>query len=426
MGKIRTSIGGLFTVLVFAGSLFSCSNSGSSDLNYGLISLLINNRITVIVKGTYATDRPLARSDINGNQLFVDTDDTTPDLTGLPSYSDLNMYFDMGEIRLSSKSFLDPLWLIDDEDEAEEFWDIVSSTRQVYCSAWYATITQFDGCMDTGGLINFVQFFNGEGAVYPSTDVGAASYLHSGLFVRALVTGWGREENEYSEASFDNNDVYGTNIMLLSNYDPGVDALEKAAYVPQFFPMHYMVNWGQTGALNLVDSQATTVLEIRMNVMENLMVHAFENSDGNIQTVVGFSDWLKPHADESDLGGNVLSRARFFYPDLTQKIVIEGGTASTRHYYAIYYESSCKNPVNEVMCDNAEQLPLAATPVRDGDDNTIEDLNTGVYILQCKYDEVYDGYPEKVLGEVQFSLSTGPGVTRIACACGASTTSGCD
>lgn len=424
--KARFSALILGILLLFPGC--SKKDSSPSMLEYGLITMLLRHRLTVLLKATYASDRPLDYSEINNNQLFQDPDDTNLETPYLPSYSDLPFFLDVGEIRLSSKSPLDELILIDSQEKSEDFWDIVSTTRQVYCNQLYSTIREFDGCLDTGGLVNFQNLMNGEGAEYPSNDVGPASYLHSGVFFRAILTGWSWEGGDFGTASFDNNKVRGENIMPLSNYNPGISALEKQLYVPQFFPLHYKTEVGEMGGMHLDESQTYAVLEIRFNMKENMMVHGFTNSSGKHETMVGFSDWKVNHQNHLDLGGNVISRGRIFYPDFTRDLVIDGGTKSNRHYYAVYYESACHDMTNpdNVVCDTSKIMPIVATPVRDGDDNRLTDLNEGDYVLQCRYDETYDGYPEKVLSEIKFRVNRGPGVDHISCACGHSTTSGCN
>ena len=78
----------------------------NGDNGTPLLSTLINNRMFVVLKGTYATDRPLNTWQINDNRLFVDADDNilnlsnptdsgcTPyvDVNCAPSYSDLPVF----------------------------------------------------------------------------------------------------------------------------------------------------------------------------------------------------------------------------------------------------------------------------------------------------------------------------------------------
>ena len=186
--------------------LFTSTACFNGDDGLPILSNLFNSRLVVILKGTYATDRPLEFAEINNNRIFNDADDNTafvrnpvdngcipyvqPDC--VPSYSDLPIFIDIGEIRLSSKNFGDAeLNLVDSSESSEEFWDVVSDERQVYCNQLYSIDFSEDACFRTGGLINFVEFMNGRGALYPSRDIGAEVYYHAGIFVRAFATGWG-------------------------------------------------------------------------------------------------------------------------------------------------------------------------------------------------------------------------------------------
>jgi hypothetical protein len=406
-------------------ALFSCSRGGSSNA-LPLLSLLVNNRMIVILKGTYASDSPLNFSEINGNALYVDGDDTVPiDTSGVPSYDRLKMYIDIGEIRLSSKNFQDNLALIDSPQKASDFWKVVSPNRQVYCSDPYDITPPYtykvetDSCHDTGGLVNFVEFMNGRGAHYPSHDVGPAAYLHSGVYIRAFVTDYSRKEGAATSAAFDNNSVWGENIMIPANYDPGISATDKTLLPPQFFPMHHALTWGQLGTAYLEDSYRTAVLEIRMNLKENLMLHSYLDSQSQKRTVVAFSDWRKNHTFETNLGGNVLSRFRIFYPDITSKLIIDNGAgaSSTLHYYALYLAGECLNQGNQACNKNLSQLPLAATPVRAGTGNVMKNLMEGDYVLQCLHDAIPDGFPETLISEIPVHIAQGPANKSVAFTC---------
>ncbi len=402
----------------------SCNKSNGTDNSayLPLLSLLVNKRLTVILKGTYATDRPLDFTEINNNSLFINPSVFPEDNVSVPSLSDLKILLDLGEIRLSSKPY--PLLAVNDAEKAEEFWDIVSTERQVYCSHLYAIDNKYDTCWDSGGLWNFQSYMNGDGAVYPSRDPGPAAYLHAGIFMRGVVTGFNRINGLPELTTFDNNEVYGTQIMPYVNYNPGSTIADKEFQTPQFFPLHHQAEFGQHGLMNLNTGNHYAVLEIRSNIKENLMLHSVTTAAGKKITLVAFSDWNKPHANEPDIGGNVKTRGRIFYPDITRDLVIDGGTKSNRHYYAVYYSHECFDGTSK-SCDKEKMLPYAATPVRAGNDNRLKNLMPGEYFLQCRYDEKYDGWPEKVLSEIKINIGAGPGVEKIACACGHSETEGC-
>jgi len=364
---------------------------GRGDDGQPLLSYLLNSRMTLVLKGTYATDNPLSFSEINNNQIFTDPDDTLH-LADVPAYDNLPIYLDIGEIRLSTRNPFDPLITIKNNDDAVKFWDVLTDKRQVYCSTLYSFDLTMDSCRRTGGLVNFSEFMNGNGAFYPSRDVGSGVYLHAGVFIRAIATGYARDDDSPLFDRFDSNDIFGSNIIQNVNYDPGIDTAEKQARVPQFFPLHHVIVLHQQPSMVVDESFTPLVLEIRFNMKENLMLHSFLNASSRVQTIVGFSDWRKNHESEFDMGGSVLTRARIFYPEFANDLVITGGTENkpVRHYLAIYLYGE----------DNRDDnLPLAATPVRNGE-NKLRNIMPGPYYLQCRYDCIYDGYPELIVKQL--------------------------
>jgi hypothetical protein len=77
------------------------------------------------------------------------------------------------------------------------------------------------------------------------------------------------------------------------------------------------------------------------------------------------------------------------------------------------------DPVETYIEDN---LPVAATPVRQGT-NIIKNLMGGVnYIIQCRFDANNDGYPETILDQQTFGVLPGPGTVTIGCQCGGGVT----
>lgn len=421
----KVTRGALLAVFGIAGILLPACGNG--DDGNSLLSRLSNNRMKLILKGTYASDRPLAFEQINNNQLFRDTDDTV-DISGVPTYANLPIFIDIGEVRLSTKAFLQGLESITDNEDSEDFWDVFSTKRQVYCSHPYATDFDNDACFQTGGFINYIEFMNGRGAVFPTRDVGPGTYTHAAIYIRQLVTGYSRAGGALVETRFDNNKILDAqNVAPLMNYDAGTDAAQQQLLAPQFFPLHHTVVWGQQPYMHVEDSFFPLIVEIRFNLKENLMLHSFTDGNGLARTVVAVSDWRKPHAAQPEMGGNVLTRARMFYSDFVRDLRISGGTFTTRHYYAIYIQNECIDSNGAVGCVVEDQLPLAATPVRNGSDNTMANLSPGNYRLQCRYDANGDGYPEAVLGSVDFTHVQGPGEEQqISCSCGSSTTVGCN
>lgn len=382
--------------------VIQCKKDSSSPL----LSLLFNNKITVILKATYASDRPLDFREINSNQLFIDTNNTSStepiNTSGIPNYDDLPIFLDIGEIRLSTKGPLSNLANITNQENSEDFWDVLAPTRQVYCNKIYNTNTDLNSCLKNNGITAFELLMNGTGVIYPSRDVGAGIYLHGGIFFRGIFTGYAKLGSTNYIGKFDNAEYFGSDIIRLVNYDPNADSGTVAILPAQFFPLHYITYPG-TENVTIYKEYIPTIIEFRFNLKENLMVHSFQDSNsGEYFTFVGFSDWRRNHEAQFYSGGNVLLRMRMIYPSFKNTIKINGGTYTTRHYYALYYLNEC----SDGSCDrNNDLLPLAATPTRNGNDNILTDIMPGNYLLQCRYDEVYDGYPEKVLSEIPLEIS---------------------
>ncbi len=395
---------------------------GACDGNNGepIMSFITNSRMVVTLKGTYASDRPLELNEINNDVIFTSTD-TTINTTGVPSMTNLLMLFDIGDIRMSTKNFMQTLDLIQTNDDSDEFWDVVSTERQVYCSNFYATDSGNDGCLDTGGIQNYRDFMSGRGAQYPARDVGPGTYLHTGVFVRGFVTGHAIADGVTQTSNFDNNQIFNSaNILPLLNFDPGIDVATQAVARPQFFPLHHRVVWGQQVHMQMDNTSLPVVLDIRMNIKENMMVQGFTSTTSQAVTVVAPSDWRRPHTGQFTLGGNVLLRSRIYYPNLTTHLRVLNqdpdtgtpGSASNRHYYAIFTGNVCDSfGAQAGDCSENDQLPLAATPVRDNDDNTMLHLMAGSYKIQCRYDCKRDGYPEAILSESTFNVGVGNGIS---------------
>lgn len=403
--------------------IFINCKKGSKD---PLLNLLFNKKITVILKATYASDRPLNFGEINNNQIFIDNNNTSSTETinnsNVPTYGDLPIFIDIGEIRLSTKAPLSNLINIQNKKDAEDFWDVLSSDRQVFCNKIYNLNLELNSCVKNNGVVGYELLMNGLGVIYPSKDVSSGIYLHGGIFFRGIFTGYAKLGSNDYLGKFDNADYYGRDILQFINYDPDSDAGTRTLLPPQFFPLHYITYPG-TDNVTIYQEYIPTIIEFRFNIKENLMLHSFQDSNsGEIFTYVGFSDWRKKHEAQTYSGGNVLLRMRMIYPSYSNKVIISGGTYTSRHYYAIYYRYEC----SDGSCDkNTDLLPLAATPVRNGNDNIIQDIMPGSYVLQCRYDDVYDGYPEKVLSEIPFEVNGSNQDIQINCTCGYSTTTGC-
>jgi hypothetical protein len=382
----------------------------------------------LLLKGTYATDAPIQFNDYNNGTgaLYVDDSgsDIGPDhnLSGVPSAGNLPIFIDIGEIRVSSnfqKGFND-LSQIRDPKDSEKFWDFIATERQVYCTSPYSL--EEDTCIKTDGLFKSQEFFNGNGAIFPSNDPSAQTiscadpeyfaqcaalgydisksfgiqYWYTGIYFRALVTGWAMQNGAplIDSARFDNRRVPGLNIVPRNNYLPGTSDVEKQEIIPKMFPLLYSVQGGQRD-MQIRGGFDPYILEVRMNMKENLMVHTVNRTGSVQQSLVSFSDAIYNNKGEPDIGGNLLLRSRIIYPEFAASLRITGGTGNLKYYYAVYHS-------DEV--ETRKQLPLAATPARP--DASIKYLNNGTYKLYCIGDtQRVDGYPDTIVSSTEFVVS---------------------
>lgn len=415
-------------VLTLLFLLIGCENLTGGNIEqtkYAVLSTLFNQRMLLLVKGTYATDNPLNFSDYSNGTgaLYVDTEgdgaDPTMDIAGVPLANDLPIYIDIGEIRISSKyrEGFNGVDGITDVQATQKFWDYIAPTRQVYCTFPPYSI-QNTSCHDTG-LLKIQDLFNGNGVIYPSSDPTGHSYnadysdgggtitcgdcpvqyYYAGIYFRSFVTGWAREQGALKiNTRFDNFEVSGSNLLFRNNYDPGTNEAEKEVLTPKMFPLFYSIAGGQSD-MEIRGGSDPYILEMRMNIKENLMVHSYTTPYSYTQTMVGFSDWRKPHAGEIDMGGNLLLRPRVIYPETASSLAITGGTRSLTHYYTAYHKEEI---------EYEDQLPLVASPVQDGT-TKIKYIHDGEYTLQCRGDiDPVDGYPETIVRDTTFVVESFP------------------
>ncbi len=425
----------LFVFLFFQ---LNCSNGSASvsgktsigkyaGVPYAVLSSLFNNRMLLLLKGTYATDSPISFADYNNGTglLYQDNQDTGAggdpafDLYGLPTAAGLNFFMDIGEIRISSKYQQSAVGLdygVTTVAASKKYWDFIATKRQVYCSLPYSL--SVNSCTLTSklspALIN--QFFNGDGVQFPSNDPTATlpgghgegplvalstKYYASGIYFRNLVTGWARENGGLiTNTFFDNNLILsgGVNIVPRNNYVPGTTDANKSITTPFMFPIFHALQTGQDD-MQIRGGADPYILEVRMNLKENLMVHSYTTPLGYVRTFIGISDWRYAHSGEIDSGGNIQSRSRIIYPETASTLQISGGTRSLRHYYNIFRESET---------EYFKELPLVSIPVQQGT-SKIKYIHEGRYRLQCVGDTAkVDGYPDTIVRETIIAVPGEP------------------
>jgi hypothetical protein len=421
----------LKSILFLAIASFSvgCGDSDLGRLTGGpVFSTFFNNRMLLLLKGTYSTDNPIEFSDYNGGtgQLYQDDfgDEKGPphNTNALPSAAGLPILLDFGEIRVSTKfqKGINELTQIRDPLDSEDFWDFIASERQVYCTTTYSL--EEDTCQKQGGLFKAQEFFNGNGAIFPSNDptsqtydcsnpeflaqclgigltpqdILGTQYWYTGIYFRSMVTGWAIQNGGqlFDQARFDNRRVPGLNIVPRNNYEPRSTDADKQQIVPKLFPLLYSVQ-GTHRDMQIRGGIDPIILEVRMNMKENLMVHTIDRLGGFRESLVSFSDWNVDNRGEPDIGGNLLLRSRVIYPEFAASLNITGGQGNLRYYYGVYHSDET---------ELRKQLPLAATPARSS--ASIKYLNPGKYKLYCIGDtERVDGFPETIIRQTEFVVN---------------------
>ncbi|EMY63316.1 LIC11270 family surface protein [Leptospira terpstrae] len=390
-----------------------------------VISTLFNNRMLLLLKGTYATDNPLDWSELNNGtgELYVDDQgeglDPTMTLVNRPKAGSIPIFLDIGEVRISSKYLkgLNELTQIRDTVDSNKFWDYIAPNRQVFCTVTYS----FDNntCTESNGILKASDFFNGIGAQFPSNDPSSETiggietalatgrywfgreYYYAAIYFRSLVTGYALDAGIPVSGRFDNRPIInGLNIVPRNNYVAGTTSSAKSTIVPKMFPALFTQLNTQSVQSDMVirDGFDPYILEVRINLKENLMLHSYLTSRSTIVTYVGVSDIFFDHKGEGDAGGNILTRARVIYPETASSLTISGGGNSLLHYYGIFrfHETDFLNV-----------LPLAATPAKQN--AKIKYLNPGTYKAVCLGDLTkQDGYPDTVVRETTFNIPEYP------------------
>ncbi|PJZ85003.1 LIC11270 family surface protein [Leptospira harrisiae] len=386
-----------------------------------VISTLFNNRMLLLLKGTYATDNPLDWSELNNGtgDLYLDTQgeglDPVMTLVNQPKAGNVPIFLDIGEVRISSKYLkgLNELTQIRDTVDSNKFWDYIAPNRQVFCTVTYS----FDNntCTESNGILKASDFFNGIGAQFPSNDPSSQTeswesalitgqpwlgrqYYYAAIYFRSLVTGYALDAGIPVTGRFDNRPIVnGLNIVPRNNYVAGTTSAAKSSIVPKMFPALYTQLPTQAD-MQIRDGFDPYILEVRINLKENLMLHSYLTSRSTTVTYVGVSDIFFDHKGEGDAGGNILTRARVIYPETASSLTITGGSNSLLHYYGIFR-------IQETEFINV--LPLAATPAKQG--AKIKYLNPGNYKAVCLGDLTkQDGYPDTVVRETTFNIPEYP------------------
>jgi hypothetical protein len=411
---------------------FTCAESP-------ILSDLVNDRIQLLFKGTYESNDSY---EWNTNLYEDDSLSTIPSpLTDTVPFSDVNMYLDIAEIRLSTGTGMS------EDTDPEEYWTYFSRDREVFCSSYlnYAgkellSCNPDDSADVPAGEQNYQDFFQ-DGFTYPASDVPSDTYKHLGIYFRKFIIGPSLlYDSNYANpstlaATFDNRVVYGTDLMAsILNY-ASTDTDEED---PLMAPL-------ERTDLSLVipDGNDSYVLEVRVFIKNLLMNHYIESgnyldsADTSIapMTFVGPSDWNTNHAATDDstafhMGGQLIFTARVYDPENVGTIRVTSDAESIpayKSYYAVL-------PAGGTFLDDdgIDVLPYAATSrVHDGVSpyDQISNLPAGDYDFYKTCDSNYrttsglvsgqDGFPEtKVLCSSSVTVIAGENTDiSLTCTC---------
>lgn len=339
------------------------------------ISDLINNTITLKVLGTYESNDPYAWRNLAIDDVITAggvtgaspaigvgsnlVDYVTNPTTGLAVRpNDVKFFIDIAEIRLARGQGKSSGQAISD------YWSQFAIDRQLMCST-YGTAEGsriLQNCSDQNGIERLNAFFSG-GFTYPAVDVQDGVYNHLGIYFRRFATAPAvrySTDGTYANpttpeqtvtAAFDNRTIYGFDIETIMQNNYGENATE-----PRMFPL-------QRKDLNLVVTNGAEpyVLEVRVFVKNNMMVHILQPSDltGAAFTYVAPPDWNVNHVFTDPVngikqGGAMLMTARTYQPAKVGSI--QFNAASTNgHYFAVMPAGT------SLGTPYANTMPLAAT-----------------------------------------------------------------
>ena len=400
----------------------SCSNNP-------VISDFGNDRMTLILKGTYESNSPYDWDTNINTSESISTGYAGEVFDYQEASADIGFYLDIANIRIGRKNG------IPRGTSQMEYWELFAENRIVLCDSNKDIIgNNLVNCDFGNGTYKLNQFFN-EGLEYPASDIPTGVFKHIGVYFRKFVTFPAvlytptYTQDKVLTSIFDNRTVYGydLNARILQYRDS--DSRENH---PLMIPL-------ENTDLNLKvkDSFEPYVLEIRIFIKNMMVKHAIkfgtETTSERPLTFIGPADWRYNHdysnrTNSFHLGDHLLMTARVYEPDnvgslkITEAASTPAGTAT--EYYAIV-------KAGETL--NSSTLPYAATSITtvgvDGE-GTIENLPPGSYRVYKTCDLNYrdsaglqggnDGYPETIDGPlatvtIQKNQTTVQAITGVNC-----------
>ncbi len=347
--------------------LFACTVNCNKD---PLLTDLKTKKLIVVLKGTYESNSPMEWSMPTAcahvDPVTNKCDTYTPEY--LAQMQDDSVY----ECN-STEDTLPNVFMIDLSEI--RLWDTrgksykFANYRQTFASA----------------LSDSDPMFNGTGYPLSNDDVPSKAYTCIALYIRKMLLdgaksyvarddGWYPsvvwdvyKEGEYPTFNFNA-------LQIHSYYD---DLLISSASINRVYPLIIPINDLLTGGAGMFFNSkfSYTVLEIRMVVKNFIKKYEQKSTTSNAYTVKhfhGLSDWLNDvEKGDSVIGGNVLTVARTYVPELVGRI---SGTATAgRHVIAIPAGSSILSYTLNV--DPYVDHAVTTTPARDESMGTLRGLN---------------------------------------------------
>ncbi|MBN2041167.1 MAG: hypothetical protein JW864_14080 [Spirochaetes bacterium] len=356
-------------ILILSSVFFACGDKP-------LFTELSENRVTVIIKGTYESNNPAGWLPMDSHGLEDRTyDDSEYFLHSNPAEDEIPDVFmlDIAGMKVAAGN------------DHEQYF---ANYRKTFTSPMN------DTC----------DFFNGTGYTYKNTDMrpdftwdAIHMYIRKMIYNNAKqyqplgVSDWLYEEDV--EVIFQEEDAYGVNFNLFQTLTYYDYLKENYDEVNRVFPLKIPV---EDGFIFDYDEEET-VLEIRL-VVKNFIKkyeYEYENDDDErrLRHFYALSDWLryieKNEAEDGLMGGNVITAARYWVPGKTATIT-GSGIPANRYVIAIKSSHSiseyCIPDRTRPACD-APKTPWY--PNNDGTTDFVEAL-LDYYLEYETYKEDYD------------------------------------
>ena len=193
--------------------------------------------------------------------------------------------------------------------------------------------------------------FNGTGYLMENDDVPTKAYAALAIYVRKMLLDGARSYSPDSSGWRSSAvwDVFAENELPCYNFNKFqihsyYDTLRfESAYLNRVYPL--IIPISDLKGMIFNNKFPITVLEIRIIVKNFIKKYEVATSGNGINNILHFyalSDWLQDaQADDTDLGGNIITMARSYIPGLTGTIT--GTSASNVHVIAIPHDPTHNN-----------------------------------------------------------------------------------